>query len=33
VKEKGIEAEGKQKEADAFAAIVGKEKDKVEIEN
>ena len=33
VKEKQIEAEAKRKEADEFAEIVGKEKDKVEIEN
>lgn len=28
-----VEAEAKKKEADAFAEVVGKEKDKVEIEN
>lgn len=33
VKEKQIEAEQKKKEADEFAEVVGKEKEKVEIEN
>jgi dynein heavy chain len=33
VKEKQIEAEAKKNEADAFAEVVGKEKDKVEKEN
>ena len=33
MKDKQVEAEAKKKEADAFAEVVGREKDKVEIEN
>lgn len=33
VKIKQVEAEAKKKEADAFAEVVGREKDKVEKEN
>lgn len=33
MKEKQIEAEAKKNEADSFAEVVGKEKDKVEKEN
>jgi len=33
VKLKQVEAEAKKKEADAFAEVVGREKDKVEKEN